>query len=98
VSDGTRDHICAFARQPGENWALVAVPRLITELVRAERPPLGEGTWGLGALVLPENAPEGWIDILSGDELRTIPSKPGKLLPLASLFQNFPLALLSPSE
>jgi (1->4)-alpha-D-glucan 1-alpha-D-glucosylmutase len=98
VSDGTRDHICAFARQQGENWALVVVPRLITELVRAERPPLGEGTWGLGALVLPENAPEGWIDILSGDELRTIPSKPGKLLPLASLFQNFPLALLSPSE
>jgi (1->4)-alpha-D-glucan 1-alpha-D-glucosylmutase len=98
ASDGTRDHICAFARQQGENWALVAVPRLITELVRAERPPLGEGTWGLGALVLPENAPEGWINILSGDELRTIPSKPGKLLPLASVFQNFPLALLSPSD
>jgi (1->4)-alpha-D-glucan 1-alpha-D-glucosylmutase len=97
ASDRARDHVCAFARQQGGNWALVAVPRLITELVRAERPPLGEATWGFGALVLPEDAPEGWINILTGEELRTIPSQPEKLLPLSSVFQHFPLALLAPS-
>ena len=98
ASDGARDHICAFARQKGGNWALVAVPRLITELVRAERPPLGEGTWGSSALVLPEDAPDGWINILTGEGLKAVPSKQRKLLPLASVFQNFPLALLTPSQ
>jgi (1->4)-alpha-D-glucan 1-alpha-D-glucosylmutase len=97
ASDRARDHICAFARQKGETRALVAVPRLITKLLRAERPPLGEGTWGSSALVLPGDAPDGWINILTGDELKAVPAKPGKLLPLASVFQNFPLALLRPA-
>ncbi|HSF59576.1 MAG TPA: malto-oligosyltrehalose synthase, partial [Candidatus Binatia bacterium] len=97
ASDRARDNVCAFARQQGGNWALVAVPRLITELVRAERPPLGEATWGFGALVLPEDAPEGWINVLTGDELRAVPSQPEKLLPLSSVFKHFPLALLAPS-
>jgi (1->4)-alpha-D-glucan 1-alpha-D-glucosylmutase len=98
ASDEARDHICAFARQQGGNWALAAVPRLITKIVRAERPPLGEGTWGPSALVLPEDAPDGWINILTGEELKVVSSKQRKLLPLASVFQNFPLALLAPSK
>jgi (1->4)-alpha-D-glucan 1-alpha-D-glucosylmutase len=95
---GTRDHICAFARQTGQAWALVAVPRLITKLLRGERPPLGEETWGSGVLVLPEDAPECWLNILTGEELRVILSEQRKILPLASTLQSFPLALLTPSK
>src|SRR5262245_51619543 len=51
----TGDHICAFARRKGQAWALVAVPRLSTQLLKPERPPLGEETWGSSALVLPED-------------------------------------------
>ena len=96
--DGTRDHICAFVRRKGKAWALVAVPRLITKLLRGERPPLGEETWGSSALVLPEDAPECWLNILTGEELKVIPSEQRKLLPLASALQSFPLALLTPSK
>ena len=96
--DGTRDHICAFVRRKGKAWALVAVPRLITKLLRGERPPLGEETWGSSALVLPEDAPECWLNILTGEELKVIPSEQRKLLPLASVLQSFPLALLTPSK
>ena len=98
ASDGARDHVCAFARQKGEAWALVAVPRLITKLVTAERPPLGEETWGSSALVLPEDAPECWLNIFTAEELKVIPSEGRRLLPLASTFQSFPLALLTPSK
>ena len=95
---GAKDHICAFARQTGNAWALVAVPRLITKLVTEERPPLGEETWGSSALVLPEDAPDCWLNILTGEELKVILSEQRKLLPLASVFQSFPLALLTPSQ
>jgi (1->4)-alpha-D-glucan 1-alpha-D-glucosylmutase len=98
VFDGTRDHICAFARQEGKAWALVAVPRLITQLLKPERPPLGEETWGSSALVLPEDAPECWLNIFTAEKLKVISSEGRRLLPLASTFQSFPLALLTPSK
>jgi (1->4)-alpha-D-glucan 1-alpha-D-glucosylmutase len=98
VFDGTRDHICAFARQKGKAWALVAVPRLITQRLKPERPPLGEETWGSSALVLPEDAPECWLNIFTAEELKVIPSEGRRLLPLARTFQSFPLALLTPSK
>jgi len=97
ASDGSRDRICAFARQKGQAWAVVAVPRLITKLLKAERPPLSEETWGSSALVLPQDAPECWLNILTGEELKVL-SKQRKLLRLASAFQSFPLALLTPSN
>jgi (1->4)-alpha-D-glucan 1-alpha-D-glucosylmutase len=98
ASDGSRDRICAFARQKGGVWALAAVPRLITQLLKPERPPLGEETWGFSALVLPEKAPECWLNILTGEALKVILSEGRNLLPLASVFQSFPLALLTPSD
>ena len=98
TSDGARDHICAFARQRGEIGALVAVPRLITPILKPERPPLGEETWGFSALVLPEGVPECWLNIFTGEELSVILSEGRNLLPLAKVFQSFPLALLTPSK
>jgi (1->4)-alpha-D-glucan 1-alpha-D-glucosylmutase len=97
ASDGARDHICAFARQKGEARALVVVPRLITKLLRAERPPIGAETWGTNAIILPEDAPKSWINILTGEELEAHRAKQEKLLPLANVFGGFPLALLAPS-
>jgi (1->4)-alpha-D-glucan 1-alpha-D-glucosylmutase len=97
VSDGARDHICAFARQKGETRALVVVPRLITKLLRAERPPVGEETWGSSALVLPEDAPDRWINVLTGEKLKGLPAKQRNSLRLANVFGSFPLALLAPS-
>src|SRR5262245_6843716 len=92
----TGDHICAFARQKGQTWALAAVPRLVTKLLRGERPPLGEETWGSSALELPEDSPESWLNILTGEKLKVILSEQRKLLPLASALQSFPLALFTP--
>jgi (1->4)-alpha-D-glucan 1-alpha-D-glucosylmutase len=97
ASDRARDHICAFVRQKDGAMALVVAPRLITKLLRAERPPIGEETWGSSALVLPDDAPDSWINILTGEELEVVPARQKKLLPLAKVFGSFPLALLAPS-
>jgi (1->4)-alpha-D-glucan 1-alpha-D-glucosylmutase len=98
ASNGSRDRICAFARQKGAAWAVVVVPRLITQLLRAEEALLGEATWGSSALVLPEDAPECWLNIFTAEELRVFPSEGRRILPLANIFQSFPLALLTASK
>jgi len=95
---GAKDHVCAFARRTGQAWVLVVAPRLITKLLRGEKPPLGQETWGSSALVLPEDTPQSWLNIFTGEELKVTLSEQRKLLPLASALQSFPLALLTPSK
>lgn len=110
-ADGQRhEHVCAFARRLGNNWALVAVPRLSVRLLNpsAESPaikvPLG-GAWGDDLLVLPETAPDRWRNVLTGEELQTVaadvlgmngrPASGSKTLPLRHVFKDFPMALLA---
>lgn len=83
-----REHVCAFVRQNGHHWVLVAVPRLPVRLQQrspaaprnpaapalpALQPPLGAATWGDDYLLLPEKTPEEWGNIFTGETLRCIP-------------------------
>lgn len=112
-----REHVCAFIRQNGSHWVLVAVPRLLVRLQQrspaaprnprapalpALQPPLGAATWDDDRLLLPENAPEEWSNIFTGETLRCIPSPPSgptlegvRILYLADVFRCFPVALLT---
>jgi (1->4)-alpha-D-glucan 1-alpha-D-glucosylmutase len=94
-----RDHVCAFARRLERTWALVAAPRLCVRLVGGEPgpegvpplvPPLGEAVWGATTLLLPPGAPEGWRNVLTGEQAV---ARHGTL-PLADLLCSFPVALL----
>ncbi len=86
-----REYVCAFIRQKGNQWVLVAVPRLPVRLQQQSRaglrnpaapalpalqPPLGAATWDDDGLLLPETAPEEWYNIFTGERLRCIPSPP----------------------
>ena len=86
------EHLCALGRQKGEGWALVIVPRLMTKLVRAGEFPLGRRVWGDDQLLLPDGAPEYWLNIFTGEKLRV--SGIGKGLPISSILSIFPVALL----
>jgi (1->4)-alpha-D-glucan 1-alpha-D-glucosylmutase len=91
--NGPREgHICAFARKLGDAWALTVVPRMLTGLVRLGRLPLGPKVWGEDTLVLPGNAPHNWMNILTDSTVQAAGEPPG--LPLSSVFDQFPLALL----
>jgi (1->4)-alpha-D-glucan 1-alpha-D-glucosylmutase len=90
-----KQHICAFARRKGEKWAVVAAPRLLTRLVRVGKLPVGERTWGTDRLILPRGAPERWLNIFTGETLKVSSASGRKVLPLKSVFQHLPVALLS---
>jgi (1->4)-alpha-D-glucan 1-alpha-D-glucosylmutase len=108
------EHACAFARRLGDRWVLVAVPRLPVRLQEAGRatpaeaaadrppvlkPPLGEAAWGETSLILPENSPDRWHNVLTGEALAAaLPAgtaSGSKILPLACVFRSFPAALLA---
>ncbi|HXV49068.1 MAG TPA: malto-oligosyltrehalose synthase, partial [Candidatus Binatia bacterium] len=96
--EASREQICAFARRKGDSWVLVVVPRLIAKLLEAEHPPLGESTWGSSFLSLPDEVPDQWRNILTGEKLSVVAAKNRKRLPLAHALQSFPVALLSPVD
>jgi (1->4)-alpha-D-glucan 1-alpha-D-glucosylmutase len=98
-ADGNRtEHVCAFARRLVDNWALIAVPRLLVRLLPKGGPPLGTRVWRNDWLILPKDAPSVWLNLFTMDTLEAPPGV--SQLPLASIFASFPVALLvgSPSK
>ena len=90
-------HVCAFARHNGDVWAVTVVPRMIAKLVAQERVPLGEEVWRSTALRLPGGAPDHWRNVLTGEHLDASVLSEKKVLPLRSVFRDFPVALLAGS-
>jgi (1->4)-alpha-D-glucan 1-alpha-D-glucosylmutase len=74
-------NVCAFAR--GEN-VIIAVPRLVTSLVKPEVFPLGD-VWGAATL---QGAGAAWKNVFTGAVLE------GEELPLSRVFEQFPVAVL----
>jgi (1->4)-alpha-D-glucan 1-alpha-D-glucosylmutase len=98
ASGNAKDHICAFARQEREAWALVIAPRLTTAIVGRENLPLGRESWGDSALLLSDDFPNRWQNVFTAETLEASESHQGRGLSLAEALQNFPVALLAPAE
>jgi (1->4)-alpha-D-glucan 1-alpha-D-glucosylmutase len=92
VEGQLQKHVCAFARNKGDEWVLTVVPRLITGLVNVDTFPCGRQVWEDSILILPEDAPRDWINIFTGEKLSAT-SRRGEL-PLAEVFYTFPVSLL----
>jgi (1->4)-alpha-D-glucan 1-alpha-D-glucosylmutase len=97
ASRGRDDHVCAFARRAGDDWAIVAVPRLVTRLTEPGVFPLGKAAWGSAAINLPKDAPAKWKNVFSGRELRASFARQNKRLALRQVFDSAPVALLAGS-
>ncbi|PKV62868.1 malto-oligosyltrehalose synthase [Pontibacter ramchanderi] len=80
----------AFARHHEQDWCLVVVPRLLTNLISENELPLGEQVWGDTALQLPADAPKVWQHLFGG---QIVEAK--QTIPLADIFKTFPVALLT---
>lgn len=94
-----QEHLCAFARRWEGHWALAVVPRLVTRLQMERLPrradelpamafPLGKTAWGETAMVLPQDAPDRWHNVLIGERVG------GRVLYLHEVLKRFPVALL----
>ncbi|MCO5177908.1 MAG: hypothetical protein M9890_13205, partial [Thermomicrobiales bacterium] len=95
VAGERRRHVVAFARRSGDVWSITVVPRLLAGLARATgfaapQAPLGAQAWGNTRVLLPNDAPSGWGDVLTGAR-----HEASDTLPLASLLDRFPLAVLA---
>ncbi|MBI4526473.1 MAG: malto-oligosyltrehalose synthase [Deltaproteobacteria bacterium] len=95
VSGPRKENVCAFIRRNGAGWALAAAPRLLTKLATPDRLPVGEETWGETTLMLPRDAPEHWLNVLTGEELEISLEGQKKSLELRRVFDPMPLALLA---
>lgn len=102
-----QEHVCAFIRRLDNSWGLVVVPRLLARL-RSLNPgqdrqlklpplelPLGQVIWEDNFLVLPEQAPDRWYSILTGETVISGNKDGNKILALADVFRDFPVALLA---
>ena len=88
------DQICAFARRQDRVWALAIVPRLIGRAAFRGHAPLGEEPWSATALVLPDEAPRRWLDVVSGETVDGAPTAAPNRIAVGSVFRYFPVALL----
>ncbi len=96
LGEGTRkDHVCAYARQRGEECILVAVPRFLARLVK-EGEPLGEEVWAESHLVLPEEVLTGgqFRNVFTSEIIQAMAQDGKRVLPLANAFRTFPVAML----
>jgi (1->4)-alpha-D-glucan 1-alpha-D-glucosylmutase len=92
VEGQSQEHICAFARYKGDRWTLTVIPRLMTGLVNVDTFPCGQQVWEKDILLLPEDAPQNWLNVFTGENLKV--SDRRKELSLAEIFHIFPVALL----
>jgi (1->4)-alpha-D-glucan 1-alpha-D-glucosylmutase len=96
ASGGNKDHVLAFARRREDDWAVAAVPRLVTRLSPPGEFPVGQKAWGTrSGIVLPEGAPARWRNVFTGEELHIPPGNRKKTLPLHAVFRHFPVALFA---
>ena len=87
-----QEYALAFLRRDDRRTAVVVVPRLLARLVPQGHAPLGEEVWRDTAVLLPELSGT-LVNVFTGEELTAV-GTPGRL-PLGSVFQHFPVALLT---
>jgi (1->4)-alpha-D-glucan 1-alpha-D-glucosylmutase len=94
ASGKRKANVMSFARRKGNSWMVTVVPRWL----RLARAPITltrtEGFWHGSHLLLPINAPECWVNALTGETLKTKHLRPGPSVPLGDIFRNYPVALL----
>jgi (1->4)-alpha-D-glucan 1-alpha-D-glucosylmutase len=81
VSGPRSDHVIAFARRLHDDWCVVAVPRLLAKLGRAER------IWKDTSIELPPEAPSQWRNVLTEEGMPAVSA--------STLFSTLSFAVLS---
>jgi (1->4)-alpha-D-glucan 1-alpha-D-glucosylmutase len=94
VEGDDRRHVLGFARRKDADWLIAAVPRRLG--LRQAGMPFADMALH-GELALPAEAPRRWEHVLTGEWLESKPGRPS-VLPLDSLFAQFPVAMLSGGE
>ncbi|HTR35531.1 MAG TPA: malto-oligosyltrehalose synthase [Bryobacteraceae bacterium] len=94
AAEGSRSgNVFAFARRKEELWCLTVAPLRTADLTKSKGAPLGKAVWRETSLLLPEDAPVHWRNVLTNEALTCVAGS-RKSLPLAAILKKFPVALL----
>ena len=88
------NNLVAYARRKRDIWIVTVVPRW---LARSQAPltlPRSQEFWLGSHLVLPPNAPQSWMNILTGGTVKASQLQKAKRLSLRDVFKNLPVAVL----
>ncbi|MFH0925895.1 MAG: malto-oligosyltrehalose synthase [bacterium] len=84
-----KECIIAYVRAFQKSWIITIAPRYFTSLVNKGQYPLGEEVWRDTHLLLPDEAPFNWKNVITNQEIR------GEgLLSVGKVLQHFSVALL----
>jgi (1->4)-alpha-D-glucan 1-alpha-D-glucosylmutase len=84
-----RENIVAFAREFQNSWAVTVVPRLLTQVIKEEEHPLGENVWQDTHVILPDDAPSEWLNVITFNKVKL-----NKKASAGEVLKHFPVALL----
>jgi len=93
VAGRFKDHIIAFARKQGKEWAITIVPRFLTTLIREGEDPFGLEIWEDTHISFPEGIAQGWKNMITGQQVND-----GRKLIIGEVLTHFPVALLMKEE
>jgi len=84
-----KDNIIAYASEYKPDYSVTIAPRFLTRVVDEHRYPFGKDVWHDTAVMLPEDSPDRWAEMIAGSEVRG-----NKSVLVGEVFQRFPGALL----
>ena len=88
------DNVIAFARNAGDHWSITVVPRLTSQLVRPDEPPVGSEVWEDTRILLPPEAPSTWVDVVTGAHLTV---SDDHSVPIGDVLARAPVSVLRSS-
>ena len=92
---GREANLIAYARRRGNTWIMTIVPRWLARakasaaLIRLQK------FWHGSHIALPENSPESWVNVLTGEAVETSRLRRAPTLSLPDVFKDLPVAVLS---
>jgi (1->4)-alpha-D-glucan 1-alpha-D-glucosylmutase len=89
-------NVVAFGRYREGRTVIAVAQRLVASLTGDDgrAPPLGHAVWGGTRLLLPDNAPTRWVDLLTDTPVSAAEADGRLSLALGDVFATFPVALL----
>ncbi len=89
VKGRRRKHVVAFLRQMRGRRALIAAPRLLTDVIAEDQVPVGTTIWGDTRVTVTSAGRVRWKNAITGQTLESDGS-----IAVGDLFEHFPVALL----
>jgi (1->4)-alpha-D-glucan 1-alpha-D-glucosylmutase len=89
------NNVVAYARRKLDIWIMTVVPRWLARSKAPLASARSQGFWLDSHIMLPSNAPQSWVNVLTAETVEASQVHRGTRLSLPDVFKDFPVAVLS---